>query len=142
LRNRQAGHSLQAAGRRRRAAELMHSAQQLPQESSKTTRFDHVMRMAAVYAVTLFLVAPPAAHGRELASTPPARSVARKAPRLVLQVNTNEPAMMNLALKQRDQRRASLDSVNSSHAAERNHLSPFAIGRADAHQDEVGVCAR
>jgi hypothetical protein len=89
------------------------------------TRFDHVMRTAAVYAVTLFLIAPPAAQGKELASAPPARSVARKAPRLVLQVNTNEPAMMNLALKQRDQRRASLDPVNSSRAAERNHLSPL-----------------
>jgi hypothetical protein len=65
------------------AAQLMHSAQQSPQES-KMTKSDHVMRTAAVYAVTLFLVAPPAAQGKELASTPPARSVARKAPRLVL----------------------------------------------------------
>jgi hypothetical protein len=44
------------------------------------TRFDHVMRTAAVYAVTLFLVAPPAAQGKELASTPPARSHARHLP--------------------------------------------------------------
>ena len=63
------------------------------------TRSNHVMRTAAVCAVTLFLAAPPAAaQGKELASTPPAQSIAKKAHRLVLQVNTNEPAMMNLAL--------------------------------------------
>ena len=63
------------------------------------TRFDHVLRTAAVCAVTLFLVAPPAAaQGKDLALTPPAQSIAKKAHRLVLQVNTNEPAMMNLAL--------------------------------------------
>ena len=67
-------------------------------------RFVHVMLFAAVCALsvcaaTLFLVAPPAAQGKELASTPPAQSIAKKAHRrLVLQVNTNDPAMMNLAL--------------------------------------------
>jgi intracellular sulfur oxidation DsrE/DsrF family protein len=75
------------------------------------TRFGHVMRLAAVCALSvcalsvgvgaLFLVAPPAAaqgKGKELASTPTAPGVAKKAHRLVLQVNTDDPAMMNLAL--------------------------------------------
>jgi hypothetical protein len=57
------------------------------------------MRAAAVCGVMLFLAAPPAsAQGKELASKPSAQSVAKKAHRLVLQVNSNEPAMMNLAL--------------------------------------------
>jgi intracellular sulfur oxidation DsrE/DsrF family protein len=68
------------------------------------TRFDHVMRLAAVCTFTvclgaLFLAAPPAvAQGKGPAPTPSAPDVAKKAHRLVLQVNTNEPAMMNLAL--------------------------------------------
>src|ERR1700681_2459015 len=65
------------------------------------TRFGHVMRLAAVGALSVFLVAPPAAaqgKGKELASTPTAPGVAKKAHRLVLQVNTDDPAMMNLAL--------------------------------------------
>ena len=68
------------------------------------TMFDHVMRLAAVCAFAmclgaLFLVAPPAAaQGKELASTPTAQGLAKKAHRLILQVNTNDPAMMNLAL--------------------------------------------
>jgi len=48
--------------------------------------------------VALFLVALPAAQGKEPAPTPSAPDVAHKVHRLVLQVNTNEPAMMNLAL--------------------------------------------
>jgi intracellular sulfur oxidation DsrE/DsrF family protein len=62
------------------------------------TRFGHVMRSAAVCMVALFLVALPAAQGKEPAPTPSAPDVAHKVHRLVLQVNTNEPAMMNLAL--------------------------------------------
>ena len=63
------------------------------------TRFGHVMRLAAVCVVALFLVAPPAAaQGNEQASTLAAPDVAKKAHRLILQVNTNEPATMNLAL--------------------------------------------
>jgi intracellular sulfur oxidation DsrE/DsrF family protein len=63
------------------------------------TRFDHVMRVAAVCVMALFLVAAPAAAQRsEPASTPAAPAVAKKAHRLILQVNTSEPAMMNLAL--------------------------------------------
>jgi uncharacterized protein len=62
------------------------------------TRFGHVMRLVAVCMVALFLVAPPAAQGKEPAPTPSAPDVAHKAHRLVIQVNTNEPAMMNLAL--------------------------------------------
>ena len=47
----------------------------------------------------LFLVAPPAARGKELALAPTAQGVANKqAHRLVLQLNTNDPAMMTMAL--------------------------------------------
>jgi len=57
------------------------------------------MRLAAVFVVALFIVAPPvAAQGKELASVPTTQGVAKKAHRLVLQVNTDDPAMMNLAL--------------------------------------------
>jgi hypothetical protein len=65
------------------------------------TRFEHVMRAAAVCVVALFLAAPPAAaqgKGKELAPAPTAQGVAKKAHRLVLQVNSDDPAMMNLAL--------------------------------------------
>jgi uncharacterized protein len=80
------------------------------------TRFGHVMRLAAVCALSvsalsvcalsvcigaLFLAAPPAAaqgKAKELASTPAAPGVAKKTHRLILQVNTNDPAMMDLAL--------------------------------------------
>ena len=63
------------------------------------TRFDHVMRTAAVCAVALFLVASPAAaQSKELSSEALAHGLAKKAHRLILQVNSSEPAMMNLAL--------------------------------------------
>ena len=65
------------------------------------TRFGHVMTLVAVSVCVgaLFLAAPPAAaQGKDLTSTPTAPDVAKKAHRLVLQVNTNDPAMMNLAL--------------------------------------------
>src|SRR3984893_15505633 len=62
------------------------------------TRFGHVMRLVAVCVVALFLVAPPAAQGKEPVTTPSAPDVAHKGDRLVIQVTTNEPAMMNLAL--------------------------------------------
>src|SRR5882724_11808080 len=63
------------------------------------TRFEHVMRAAAVCIVALFLAAPPAAaQGKGPTPTPTAPEVAKKAHRLILQVNTNDPAMMNLAL--------------------------------------------
>ena len=69
------------------------------------TRFGQVIRMAvcvlSVCIGALFLVAPPAAaqgKGKELASTPTGKGVTNKTHRLVLQVNTNDPAMMNLAL--------------------------------------------
>ena len=62
------------------------------------TRFDQVKQLVAVCAA-LFLLAPAAmAQGKELATVPPAQAAAKKAHRLVLQVNTNDPAMMNLAL--------------------------------------------
>src|SRR5258708_6382322 len=62
-------------------------------------KFVQVMRLAAMSLVVLFLVAPPAAaQEKELASAPTARAADNKTHRLVLQVNTNEPAVMNLAL--------------------------------------------
>jgi uncharacterized protein len=68
------------------------------------TMLDHMMRAAAVCVFAacsgaLFLAAPPAAaQGKEVASKPTAQGVANMAHRLVLQVNTDDPAMMNLAL--------------------------------------------
>jgi intracellular sulfur oxidation DsrE/DsrF family protein len=61
------------------------------------TRFDQAMHLAAVCVALLFLAPPAVAQGKELASPPPA-AASGKAHRLVLQVNTNEPATMNLAL--------------------------------------------
>src|SRR5229473_1397611 len=63
------------------------------------TRLSHAMQSATACVLALFLVAPPAAaQGKGAAPQPAASEVASKAHRLVLQVNTNEPAMMNLAL--------------------------------------------
>ena len=66
------------------------------------TRYGRLMWAATAAAMVcvaaLPLVGPPAgAQGKELASTPP-QSVAKKQHRLILQVNTDDPAMMNLAL--------------------------------------------
>ena len=67
-----------------------------------TTKLEHVMRAAAVCAVALFLIAPPAAtQVTQLVAMPPApptQGVDKKTHHLILQVNSNEPAMMNLAL--------------------------------------------
>jgi uncharacterized protein len=63
------------------------------------TKFDHVMRAAAVCAVALLLAVPPAAtQVTEVAAMPPTQGVDKKTHHLILQVNSNEPAMMNLAL--------------------------------------------
>ena len=63
------------------------------------TKFEHVMRATALCAVALFLAVPPAAtQVTEVAVMPAAQGVAKKVHHLVLQVNTSEPAMMNLAL--------------------------------------------
>ena len=66
------------------------------------TKFEHVMRAAAIGAVALLLAAPPATpQGTQLAAMPPApptQGVDKKTHHLILQVNSNEPAMMNLAL--------------------------------------------
>ena len=61
------------------------------------TRFEQAMRAAALCTMAILLVVPPAAaEGPEPLST--TADVANKAHRLVLQVNSNEPATMNLAL--------------------------------------------
>jgi intracellular sulfur oxidation DsrE/DsrF family protein len=53
----------------------------------------------AACSAALFLAASPAAaQGNKPASTRTAQDAAKKAHRLVLQVNTDDPAMMNLAL--------------------------------------------
>lgn len=63
------------------------------------TSFDNAMRAAALCAVALFLAASPAAaEGGSRAATPAVAGATDKTHRLILQVNTNEPAMMNLAL--------------------------------------------
>jgi intracellular sulfur oxidation DsrE/DsrF family protein len=63
------------------------------------TKFDHVMRAAAIGAVALLLAVPPAAtQVTEVAAMPPTQGVDKKTHHLILQVNSNEPAMMNLAL--------------------------------------------
>jgi intracellular sulfur oxidation DsrE/DsrF family protein len=57
------------------------------------------MRAAAIGAVALLLAVPPAAtQVTEVAAMPPTQGVDKKTHHLILQVNTNEPAMMNLAL--------------------------------------------
>lgn len=61
------------------------------------TRFDQAMHLAAI-CVALLVLAPPAmTQSRELAAAAPA-TANKKAHRLVLQVNSNEPATMTLAL--------------------------------------------
>jgi uncharacterized protein len=61
------------------------------------TGFEQAMRAAALCTMALLLVVPPVtAEGPKPVSTAP--DVVHKAHRLVLQVNSNEPATMNLAL--------------------------------------------
>jgi uncharacterized protein len=70
------------------------------------TRFGHVTRLAVMCALSasmgaLFLASPPAlaqSKAKEQVSTPIAQGITKKAHRLVLQVNTSDPATMNLAL--------------------------------------------
>ena len=65
------------------------------------TRFEHVMQAATVCIVALFLAASPAAAQVSGPTSAPAASDAaknKKTHRLILQVNTNDPAMMTLAL--------------------------------------------
>lgn len=63
------------------------------------TRLEQVIGVVAVCIAALFFVAlPAAAQGNAPAPTSTAPDVARKAHRLIVQVNTNEPAIMNLAL--------------------------------------------
>ena len=63
------------------------------------TKFEHVMRAAAIGAVALLLAVPPAAtQVTEVAAMPPTQGVDKKTHHLILQVNSNDPAMMTLAL--------------------------------------------
>ena len=63
------------------------------------TTLSHVVRAAAVSILTLFLTAPPSsAQSSKPVPTPTAWDISKKAHRLVLQVNTNEPSTMSLAL--------------------------------------------
>ena len=66
-----------------------------------TTRFKHALGTALLAGLAFTFVAPPAKaqatkHSAVQAPKPPVAD--RKPHRLILQVNTNEPAMMNLAL--------------------------------------------
>ncbi|MBV8409911.1 MAG: DsrE family protein [Alphaproteobacteria bacterium] len=63
------------------------------------TLFDRVMLAAAVSVAALFLNSPPAgAQASSPTATAVTQDVAKKTHRLVLQVDTNDPVMMNLAL--------------------------------------------
>lgn len=63
------------------------------------TKVEHMIRAATVCAVVLFLAVPPAVAQSPQATLPlPASSIAKKSHRLILQVNANDPAIMNLAL--------------------------------------------
>jgi uncharacterized protein len=61
------------------------------------TRFNQATHLAAVCVALLVLAPPTMAQSRELAASAPA-AASKKAHRLVLQVNSNEPATMTLAL--------------------------------------------
>ena len=60
---------------------------------------EHLIRAATICMAALFLAASPAtAQSTRPVSTLPMPTVAKKVHRLILQVNTNDPGMMNLAL--------------------------------------------
>ena len=59
--------------------------------------FDQAMRAATLCVALLVLAPPTMAQSKEIAAVPPA-AASKKAHRLVLQVNSNEPATMTLAL--------------------------------------------
>ncbi|WIM09970.1 DsrE family protein [Enhydrobacter sp.] len=62
-------------------------------------KIERAMGAIALGAAVLFLAAlPAAAQSTRATSTLPMPSVAKKSHRLIVQVNTNDPAMMNLAL--------------------------------------------
>jgi intracellular sulfur oxidation DsrE/DsrF family protein len=70
------------------ATDLAQIKQALQQQSDKTDKL----------TAYLAQIKQAAAQGKELASTAPAQGLAKKTHRLILQVNSSEPAMMNLAL--------------------------------------------
>lgn len=60
---------------------------------------EHIIRAATICVAVLFVAASPAtAQGTRSTSTLSLPSVPKKSHHLILQVNTNDPAMMNLAL--------------------------------------------
>jgi len=62
-------------------------------------RVEHIIRLATICVAVLFLAASPAmAQSTRSTSTLPLPNVPKKGHHLILQVNTNDPAMMNLAL--------------------------------------------
>ena len=61
------------------------------------TRFDQAIHLAAACVALLVLAPPATAQSKGLEAAPPA-ALSPKAHRLVLQVNSNEPATMTLAL--------------------------------------------
>jgi intracellular sulfur oxidation DsrE/DsrF family protein len=86
------------ADRCRRFSQSMISEQFIHRERIMT-KVEHMIRAATVCLVVLFLAVPPAAAQSPQSTLPlPAPSVAKKSHRLILQVNTNDPATMNLAL--------------------------------------------
>jgi intracellular sulfur oxidation DsrE/DsrF family protein len=64
---------------------------------STMTKFDRAMHLATVCVALLVLTPPAMAQSRELVATAP-EAASKKTHSLVLQVNSNEPATMTLAL--------------------------------------------
>jgi uncharacterized protein len=85
---------------RQRAAQLMISKQESIKQEKAMTGFGNVMSLVVSVCVgALFLPASQAAaQGKDPPAMSRAPDLAKKAHRLVLQVNTNDQAMMNLAL--------------------------------------------
>ena len=60
--------------------------------------FENVVKSAALIVTALLIVTPLSAQGKKQTTVQTSKPPVAKAHRVVLQVNTNEPAMMNLAL--------------------------------------------
>jgi intracellular sulfur oxidation DsrE/DsrF family protein len=88
------------AGGRRTGTQLSFTEPQSSQGRRMMISFEHVVKAASAGVVALLILAPAAMADDKKPTTQAAAPVSadRKAHRLVLQVNTNEPAMMNLTL--------------------------------------------